>query len=213
MSDLNVKLDRLADGELPRDEYAALLNSLDHVEDGWKSCALALLEHQTLRTELRRLVDEPTPVQPAPAPATSGGWSHTSHWLQALALAACLGLSFWLGRGSLPRGEVAVVPPAEPHVRSETNNPHQGRMTLVMEGPDGQPREVELPVVDGNYVDPRAFLSRSAVIPPDVLAAIERSGHKIERRREFMRQPVDAEHEVVVPVDRLRVVPVSLPKY
>jgi hypothetical protein len=86
-------------------------------------------------------------------------------------------------------------------------------MTLVINGADGRPREVDLPVVDGNYVDPNAFLSRSATIPPDVVAAIEQSGHKIERHREFVRQPVDAEHEVVVPIERLRVVPVSNPMY
>ena len=40
MQDLDIKLDRLADGELSQEEYAALLSSLDHHEEGWKRCAL-----------------------------------------------------------------------------------------------------------------------------------------------------------------------------
>jgi len=39
-------LDRLVDGELTRDEYAAMLRSLEHTPDGWRRCALAFLEAQ-----------------------------------------------------------------------------------------------------------------------------------------------------------------------
>jgi hypothetical protein len=214
MNDLQTKLDRLADGELSREEYAALLATLDHEDEGWKKCALTFLESQALRGELRELVHEP----PAPAkislPPTSERF-HAWQWIQGIALAACLGLAFWLGRGSMTSDvDIAVAPPPRPKSHAIATEPwKQGKITLVVHGPDGQPREMELPVVDGNYVDPEAFLARTAVIPPDVLAAIERSGHRIERHREFMRQPVDAEHEVVVPVDRLRVVPVSNPMY
>jgi hypothetical protein len=222
MNDLQTKLDRLADGELSRQEYAALLSSLDHEDEGWKKCALTFLEGQALRTDFRKLIDEPTPPsQSAPAmPASSTtklipGW----YWIQSLAVAACLGLAFWLGRGSVapddidPAGAGPQAPKiaADPGPRSESWK--QGRMTLVVNGADGRPREVEVPVVDGNYVDPRAFLARSSAIPSDVLEALQQSGHKIEREREFMRQPIDAEHEVVVPVDHLRVVPVSNPMY
>lgn len=215
MNDWNTKLDRLADGELSRDEYAALLNSLDQVEDGWKSCALALLESQALKMELRKVVDEPPPAQqPLLAHKAGAARPFMSCGAQALAVAACLGLAFWLGRGSLPKDDIANVAPGigSPE-QPEPSQSHQGRMTLVMAGPDGQPREMELPVVDGEFVDPKQFLARSTEIPAEVLEAIERSGHKIERHREFLRQPVDAEHEVVVPVDRVRVVPVSMPRY
>ena len=222
MNDLQTKLDRLADGELNREEYAALLASLDHEDGGWKKCALTFLEGQALRSDLRKLIDEPTtPSQsapPMPASSTTNqdpGW----YWIQSLAVAACLGLAFWLGRGSVAPNDIGLpaAGPQPPQVAAapatESEPWKQGRMMLVLNSADGRPREVEVPVVDGNYVDPRAFLARAAVVPPDVLEALQQSGHKIEREREFMRQPIDAEHEVVVPVDHLRVVPVSNPMY
>jgi len=220
MSTLNFqnKLDRLADGELSREEYSELLTTLDHEEDGWKQCALAFLESQALRRDLRQIVAEPVAQSASPAQLPARSF-HVWHSLQALALAACLGLAFWLGRGSVrpEDAELAVVQPPVAKIESipspQPEPWRQGKLTLVVNGPNGEPREMELPVVDGSYVDPRAFLSRSATIPPDVVRAIEQSGHKIVRHREFMREPVDAEHEVVVPVDRLRVVPVSHPMY
>lgn len=214
MQDLDIKLDRLADGELNREEYAALLSSLDQHDEGWKRCALALLEGQALRTELRDLVAE-TPeepkAQPKPPSRTYGIWP------QLLTLAACLGLTFWLGRNSISV-PAASSPEREQvaHVdRSQVPNtrPHQGEISLVVSGVDGQPRTMQVPVVDGERVDPRWVLSRSATIPPEVLAAIEQAGHRIETRREFLRQKVDDQHEVVLPIDRLRVVPVANPMY
>jgi hypothetical protein len=174
------------------------------------------LESQALRSDLRKLVQEPSPAPTVELSAShpiAADRPYAWYWAQAVALAACVGLAFWLGRGSLPPSSDKMVVAESQQPNAEPARVHQGRMTLVVDGPDGQQREVELPVVDGNYVDPRAFLARSTVIPADVLAAIEQSGHRIESRREFMRQPIDAEHEVVVPVDRLRVVPVSNPMY
>jgi hypothetical protein len=214
MNELQTKLDRLADGELSREEYTDLLSSLDREDEGWKKCALTFLESQALRSDLRKLVNEPSPPAKVDLPPTKERF-HAWQWIQGIALAACLGLAFWLGRGSMtPDNDHLAVQPQPPKSGAVAQEPwKQGSLTLVLKGADGQPRELELPVVDGNYVDPSAFLARSAVIPADVLAAIEQSGHKIERHREFMRQPVDAEHEVLVPVDRLRVVPVSNPMY
>jgi len=217
MNELEIKLDRLADGELSREEYAELLCSIEHEEEGWKKCALAFLESQALRTDLGVIIREPSQAPAAVSPAKSAVTAPSQpvawYWAQAVALAACLGLAFWLGRGSLPSNSGKMVVAESQQSTAEPARVHQGRMTLVVDEPNGQQREMELPVVDGNYVDPSAFLARTAVIPADVLQAIEQSGHKIERHREFMRQPIDAEHEVVVPVDRMRVVPVSNPMY
>jgi hypothetical protein len=197
-----------------------LLASLDHEDEGWKRCALTFLEGQALRTDLGKLMHEPA-AQADAAPMPAGSAKNRSpawRWAQSLAVAASLGLAFWLGRGSVIPEDIGLAGPGPqgPKIAPVPTQPapwKQGRMTLVVNGADGRPQEVELPVVDGNYVNPRDFLSRSAVIPPDVLEALEQSGHRIEREREFMRQPVGPEHEVVVPVDRLRVIPVSNPMY
>ncbi len=46
-------LDLLIDGELPEAERRRLLAGLDHVPGGWRACALAFLEAQCWREEMR----------------------------------------------------------------------------------------------------------------------------------------------------------------
>jgi len=57
--ELDRRLDRLVDGELPADQYRALLAALDEQPDGWRRCALAFLEAQAWRRDVGRLWDEP----------------------------------------------------------------------------------------------------------------------------------------------------------
>ncbi len=58
----DILLDRLVDGELPADERRALLQSLDSRPDGWRRCALAFLEAQSWRSELRTVTIAPASV-------------------------------------------------------------------------------------------------------------------------------------------------------
>jgi hypothetical protein len=58
--DDDIRFDRLVDGELPPDEYRALVASLDDEPGGWRRCAMAFLESQALAGELvstRRSLD------------------------------------------------------------------------------------------------------------------------------------------------------------
>lgn len=52
------ELDLLAEGELSREERADLFRRLDQQPQTWKSCALALLESQSLRATLRASLPE-----------------------------------------------------------------------------------------------------------------------------------------------------------
>ena len=47
------RLDRVVDGELNDAEYRELLRSLEQRPGGWRACALAFLEAQAWRRELR----------------------------------------------------------------------------------------------------------------------------------------------------------------
>ena len=49
----DILFDRLVDGELSGGERRALLESLDARPQGWRRCALAFLEAQSWRKELR----------------------------------------------------------------------------------------------------------------------------------------------------------------
>ncbi|MCU0982829.1 MAG: hypothetical protein MUF25_27020, partial [Pirellulaceae bacterium] len=71
-------LDRLVDGELSRDEYDAVLRSLDQAPGQWRRCALAFLEAQAWQRELGELRHSaaiPNPVAVARRqPAASNRW-------------------------------------------------------------------------------------------------------------------------------------------
>jgi hypothetical protein len=114
---LQVRLDRLVDGQLPPAEYQSLLRQLqrEHAEgrtDAWRDCALTFLEHQALKKEFASLLDEasasanhiPQGSQvERPAPSGKSGRSAvlSNRWLQSGALALSLLLTFWLGRESV----------------------------------------------------------------------------------------------------------------
>lgn len=98
------RLDRLVDGELSRDEYRALLESLDREPDGWRRCALAFLEAQAWQRELPIVRAEGFVGAASGAPSTTahrnGGGSVWSTWAGRLALAASWFLVFALGASS-----------------------------------------------------------------------------------------------------------------
>lgn len=110
-------LDRLVDGEMPDEERRNLLISLDSAPNGWRKCALAFLEAQSLRQDLSFLAKTPelngetlsippnssevaissamskSPAPRAARPASSIPWT-------PLAVAASFGIAFALGLGA-----------------------------------------------------------------------------------------------------------------
>jgi hypothetical protein len=70
--DLDLAVDRLADGELTLAERQELLSSLDRMNssearaDGWRRCALALLEAQILRREFKAFLTHEVPSKAVP---------------------------------------------------------------------------------------------------------------------------------------------------
>lgn len=116
-------LDRLVDGELSNDERRQVLAALDAQCDGWRRCALAFLEAQTWRSELRRIVrpaaseaEAPLVTRPIESPAddprnTRGGPAaptssppRSRSLRQWFAVAASLLAAFTLGRQLQPAG-------------------------------------------------------------------------------------------------------------
>lgn len=100
------RLDRLVDGELPTEEYRALLASLDDQPGGWRRCAVAFLEAQALQRELdgmRQTLNldegpsnpniERGPSGPSPAPKRFGPFE----WKTLLAIGASFLVAFGLG--------------------------------------------------------------------------------------------------------------------
>ncbi len=84
---------------------------------------------------------------------------------------------------------------------------------MVMDGgPQGQ-REIHYPVIDSPGDDNRWLEERQPVVPQELRAALERLGHQVRERRQFV--PVDLEdgRRMVVPVDEVQFTPVSARSY
>jgi hypothetical protein len=106
-ADSPVWLDRLVDGEIDRDQQRQLLLALETQPDGWRRCALAFVEAQTLRQEFRALGDKDDEASGNAKPQATG---RVSGFLQGkslrqvrwFAMAACFVLAFAIG--SVTRG-------------------------------------------------------------------------------------------------------------
>jgi hypothetical protein len=219
-------LDRLADGELSDDEYQALVRSLDAQPAGWRRCALAFLESQAWRRELGGPLNDPAPlVQPRAASAFRWSWSWGG--LMTLASAASFLLAFLLAArmfqppgpdagpsAGLVRGGPAERPD-EMLAATDSTDGHRpwGAYRIVLDTSDGQPQQIEMPIYAPD--DPRAswLFNERATMPAELILALQRMGFEVDRQRQWAPVVQNAGEPVLVPIEELRITPVSSRSY
>jgi hypothetical protein len=252
------QLDRLVDGELSDVERRQLLDSFDEQPVSWRRCALAFLEAQSWRRQMRHLGQATSgsfaastslavpprrreegfgkPRSPASHEgrkvevASRGSRRHSAAGLY-FAVAASFLVAFglaWVIRqpatGLVAVEDANVAAPALPALASadptaENGFPSGGRrpwepVTLVMDGgPNGDAREIELPVMEAMNTDELERDLREPAVPAALRDALERMGHHVEEHRQFI--PVDLRdgRQMVVPVDDIEFLPVSARTY
>lgn len=229
--------ERLADGELHGDEYHRLIASLDDRPDGWKRCALALLEAQALSGELSAIVRETSAVQSAPkeqpaVPSRGGRRVRLPTLLLAVAASFLIafGLGVWLrgGMSTFERDaniaedgtpnhdgkiEVALPKPEGDEAANQfttvgnSDTLPRGRMTLLVDDGTGRKNEIQLPVYDESQID-ASWLAQDE-ISPDVMQSLRQEGFDLRRDRQFVPFEIDG-RQVVVPMEQVEIVPVSV---
>ena len=226
-SDDNLVFDRLADGELSASERQELLSSLDSRTDGWRRCALALLEAQTWRSEFKSFVTEkvppsvvrvaetaPTSLPARPLGATSDKW---------LALAASALVAFGLGwsmrspqAATVPKEQLATTDSVQKH---QAMNSHDGdsrdAVTLLVKDDSGQHQRLRLPLVDAEGLD-QQITELSPAIPAELRAGLQDRGYDLQSRRRFAPLFFEQDKQLVpmvVPVNDTYIVPVNRPVY
>jgi hypothetical protein len=222
--------DLLVDGELDAARRHELLARLDDVPGGWRRCALAFLEAQAWRGDLRGAVDSPVSVRAIPSPSPRTSRSLASRARNWIVLATALVVAFaagWLARpGSDGQRDIGIGGGSSNVARRDDSGTAQrpergaeiekedpnlppavhlaGILTLVVDD-NGQPREVQVPVLEGPELDLRRLLSRPPAIRDSVVQALERRGHRVEAHRQLLTVNLKNGRKVVLPVDQVDV--------
>jgi hypothetical protein len=221
--------DRLADGELDDDGRRALLSRLDEIPGGWRRCALAFLEAQAWRSELRLTAGRSDTAVLHPAISRverSRGARARRATLLVLALVAAFSCG-WLTRpdgaavhndqsaGDLKavvqRDADGVKPPDEAASNSSfaSREPPPGirlagLLTFQIDE-SGQSREVRVPVLEGPGIDSRWLLDQPATIRASIVKELQRRGHKVEAHRQLLTVDLKDGRKVLLPVDQVDV--------
>ncbi|MCR9197911.1 MAG: hypothetical protein NXI04_04670 [Planctomycetaceae bacterium] len=222
-SQLQHRIDRLADNEVCAQELTQLLADIEH-NNAWKQCALTLIEAAELKNTLRQMVQTSTQTTP-PAP---GGRSR----LMSTLLAACLlGAAFVAGRGLKPRAEPQFVQtdtpttaePSLPPAPIEQQTPAENQTTVATNNssaaksprqPKAGPEVVgfaqvlrqtgvspRYPVIAGEFSDRE--LMELTTIPEHIRRRARSNGIEMERLPRVLTVQLADGQRLAVPMDAL----------
>ena len=212
VNELEHQLDLLVDGELDQAARRDLLVHLDRETDGWRHCAMAFLEAQSWCDELGHLAGEPLDTasqQNSPGPTRRPFPLQLQRALHGrltsiLAVAAGLLLAFTLG---VEFQERRLASEAEP-------NSDAAQLADSAVGSDRTPATTAARPRAGiphlaSGANPEVFdawtVGDSEIVPADVLEALQRLGHRVERHQEFWPYNLQDGRRFVVPVERVEV--------
>lgn len=225
------RFDLLVDGELGETRRRELIRGLDDEPGGWRCCALAFLEAQTWKQDFGAMLREPA-EKPSARRLTlrprRGGYGGT-----VLAMAASFLVALFLGlmlrevwhrpapTGPSPLQLADGTPPAQEPIRKADqpeglpSEPSQrpdvpaGRWQLVdfpVPGDaEGESNSIRLPAVERDHLDEQWLRGLPVAIPPEVLQALERTGHRVDLYRELVPYRLQDGRQLVVPVDKVDV--------
>lgn len=220
--------DRLVDGELSTAERRTLLSSLDSQPDGWRCCALAFLEAQSWRQDLRRVAQaskvhgaEPVSLANRTVTVKSRG-KHRTHWWQSswMTIATALLLVVTLGavlRDRLLSGRsgttnmnspVAVVKPPAGAGAADVS-PANDAMTLWVRDDTGQTRPLRVPLVDANSLDRQLGMEFQPGMSDEMRSQLQEKGYDVQSQRRYAPLWLENGRPLVVPVEDTKIVPVS----
>jgi hypothetical protein len=216
------RFDRLVDGELGEEDRRTLLSQLDGEPGGWRRCALAFLEAQAWKRDLAGLLSPPAPAAAKPQPAAGSAWWNRNA-RTVLAMAGSLVIAFMLGVHLSGRDMTTAVTPLGPRTSVVVPAAH-GRpandalgaanpwrmVTLSAQGGGGA---IQLPAIQADRLDEAWLRGIPAPVSPDLLQALEESGHRVQQRRELLPVEMNDGRRLVVPVDQVDIDYVGRPRF
>jgi hypothetical protein len=191
--------------------------------DGWRRCAVAFLEAQALRRELAFLrADQEAPA--APTGRARAAWSWRLGGLISLASAASFALAFALSaqlfrppldnRSESLGSLTANAGPA--NSATPPRNPARapwGEYSLVVDGEDGQPRQVQLPIFAHDDPRARSLVNDRETMPVELIRTLQQMGFDVDRQRKWTPVFENPDEPVLVPIEELKITPVTSRSY
>ena len=141
-----------------------------------------------------------------------------------LALAASVLMAFTLGLAlrdlphphqiaapspsSLRVDQIAAAAPERTEPRAEAASPTDA-LTLWVRDDAGQPRPLRVPLVDATALDQRTGLRFQSGLSPQERQQLEQLGYEVESRQRYAPLWLENGRPLVVPVEDMKIVPVS----
>jgi hypothetical protein len=212
-------LERLVDGELTDETQRQLLLSMDAQPDAWRRCALAFIEAQSLRLDLRGAVRESAATidgGQSPAVAKPASPRFLLYRFQWMAMAASLIAAFVVGSISRklwlpaaaenePKQMVAMATGSGDQGTAAGGGAEQRQTYKVsLQMPDGQ--TVDVPVEQATDGELQSLLTDEKPVLSEVeRQMLESTGHEIQQRREVYPMRLNDGRQLLVPVDYVQV--------
>jgi hypothetical protein len=224
-------IDRLVDGELGADERRDLLLALEAQPSGWRRCALAFLEAQAWRHEMRQVVASTMIKEKQTAAAACGEPTVTRSKMErkphrrlyfssvaSLAIAASLLVAFGLGRHFAYRDASLRDRIASHQALAVADQaPASGdAVTLVVNDQQGVPHRVRVPLVEGRRLGAQFADTPTWSESPELTRQLNEQGLGLTARRRYAPMYFEQQNQLVpmiVPVDDAVVTPVSRPVF
>jgi hypothetical protein len=217
------RFDRLVDGELSETERKELLTSLDREPDGWRRCALAFLEAQCWKKELRDLRQTVSAcavpfASPRHARKRSSSPLGLLGTLMAMAATFFLALgigAWWLNynqHGLAPGPDQIAGRSGEPSATANSSAPWQ-MVKLFPAGSTDPNQAIQLPALVRDRIDENWLRNLPAPIPESVAENLRRNGYKVQTQQELLPLRLDDGRQLVVPVDKVELNYVGNPTY
>jgi hypothetical protein len=222
----DAQLDRLVDGELGEIERRELLSHLEAEPDGWRRCALAFLEGQSWREEMRSMSDRAIAETAVVARQPRSSWQRGRTFLAvAGSFLLALGLGLTIGNmfddpplpppvhvaGVQPPEETIDIQPSAVPVRQEAPElaiPYQYVAIPAQDPVSGEAESVQMPVVPQQYLDEGWPYQLPSVLPDHVVQSLHQRGHDVVQQRRLVPFQAADGSRVVFPVDEVQLVPV-----
>ena len=181
-------IDMLVDGELEPAQRRDLLSRLDSEPQGWRRCAMAFLESQAFSEDIGRAGREPARIA---APSRKPRYGLTILAMAASFLVALvLGMQITGGSQTESAGEEIASPEKKDDLPEE-------------EGTGPRWRVVDLATADAPEATNEEDLLQNtpSAIPENVLEALRKAGHTVNRRVRLVPSRLEDGRRLVVPVE------------